>query len=127
MCNDSPEGLKEVFITGGIPPSVKEPTRVYERTYGKSSVFTPISPLQTDMSNTERTIERNEAYYNKYPEDIPKVRRICQYLHKTNPKVGSGYLSARRFQQLGIMLGMLGKPVTTFSPCSLILIRVQVV
>lgn len=30
----SPEGLKEVFTTGGIPPLVSNPDPVYERTYG---------------------------------------------------------------------------------------------
>lgn len=31
----SPEGLREVFTTGGLPPLVDEPDPVYKLTYGK--------------------------------------------------------------------------------------------
>lgn len=30
----SPEGLREVFTTGGLPPLVNGPEPVYKRTYG---------------------------------------------------------------------------------------------
>lgn len=29
----SPEGLREVFLTGGLPPLVNSPDPVYEKTY----------------------------------------------------------------------------------------------
>lgn len=32
----SPEGLKEVFTCGGLPPLVNGPDPVYMRTYGSS-------------------------------------------------------------------------------------------
>lgn len=34
LMTSSPEGLREVFTTGGLPPLVDNPQPVYERTYG---------------------------------------------------------------------------------------------
>ena len=33
LMTSSPEGLREVFTTGGLPPLVDNPLPVYERTY----------------------------------------------------------------------------------------------
>ncbi|TID04672.1 Proline iminopeptidase [Colletotrichum higginsianum] len=46
-----PQGLREVFLTGGLAPVGKIPEQVYEATFKK-------------------VMERNKAYYEKYPEDI---------------------------------------------------------
>jgi hypothetical protein len=61
----------------------------------------------------ERVKQRNEAYYEKYPEDIARVHRIIKLLTRfgdTTVRVqgGEGYLSARRFLQLGIYFGKHG-------------------
>ncbi|KAL1976313.1 hypothetical protein VTN31DRAFT_2595 [Thermomyces dupontii] len=84
-----PEGLKEVFITGGVPPISTSPDMVYEKTYAKVR-------------------ERNRAYYQKYPEDAEKIKRIYQYLQENKPRLPSGYLTPARFQQLGIAFGQHG-------------------
>ncbi|CAI6338779.1 unnamed protein product [Periconia digitata] len=85
-----PEGVKEAFILGGLPPVRDTPDDVYARTYG-------------------RVRRRNEAYYAKYPEDVDRVRRIVKFLTRfgdTTVRVqgGEGYLSARRFLLLGLQL-----------------------
>jgi hypothetical protein len=54
-------------------------------------------------------VERNEAYYNKYPEDAERVKRIIQYLQQTKPRLGAGVLTAERFQQIGITFGVHGE------------------
>jgi hypothetical protein len=35
LFDKSPEGLKEAFICGGLPPLVDNPDPVYARTYGR--------------------------------------------------------------------------------------------
>lgn len=53
-------------------------------------------------------IERNEAYYQKFPEDAERVKRIIQYLQQNKPRLGAGVLTAERFQQIGITFGVHG-------------------
>lgn len=89
-----PEGVKEAFLFGGLPPLRNNPDEVYERLY-------------------ERVKQRNESYYKKYPEDIARVHRIIKLLTRfgdTTVRVqgGEGFLSARRFLQLGIGFGRHG-------------------
>lgn len=88
-----PEGMKEAFMFGGLQPLVKSPDEVYRRLYGKVK-------------------ERNEAFYTKYPEDVERVKTIMKYLCRFGDgkiKLPSdGDLTRRRFQQLGISLGMHG-------------------
>lgn len=85
-----PEGLKEVFLTGGLPPLVDHPDPVYERCVRK-------------------VMQRNEAYYQKFPEDVDRVKRIVTFLSKFGDSTvrlpSEGSLSARRFQQLGLLFG----------------------
>ncbi|KAL2011996.1 hypothetical protein VTN00DRAFT_4714 [Thermoascus crustaceus] len=84
-----PEGLREVFTTGGLPPLVNGPEAVYRKTY-------------------EKVKQRNEAYYNKFPEDAERVKAILKYLRDNKVTLPSGILSPARFQQLGILFGMHG-------------------
>lgn len=90
-----PEGVKEAFIFGGLPPDTDGPDEVYKRTY-------------------QRVKHRNEQYYEKYPEDVGRVKRIVKLLTRfgdTTVRVqgGEGYMSARRFLQLGISFGKHGE------------------
>lgn len=85
-----PEGLRESFIFGGLASLTADADEVYRRTY-------------------KRTVERNQAYYAKYPEDVERVKKIMNYLQRFGdgkiklPSEGS--LTRRRFQQLGIAFG----------------------
>ncbi|CBF86162.1 conserved hypothetical protein [Aspergillus nidulans FGSC A4] len=84
-----PEGLVEAFICGGLPPLVNGPDPVYSRTY-------------------EKVIERNKAYYAKFPEDVYRVKKVVDHLKQNKVSVPSGTLIPERIQQLGIMFGMHG-------------------
>ncbi|KAF4536994.1 Alpha beta hydrolase fold protein [Lasiodiplodia theobromae] len=88
-----PEGLREAFYFGGLPPLVSDPDEVYARTFRKLK-------------------ERNEAYYQKYPEDVKRVKDIVKLLRRFGDSTvrlsGEGSLSARRFMQLGINFGFHG-------------------
>ncbi|THC95992.1 hypothetical protein EYZ11_004539 [Aspergillus tanneri] len=79
-----PEGLTEAFICGGLPPLVDA------------------------KYITEKVVERNKAYYAKFPEDVDRVKQIIKYLQTNLVRVPSGALTPERFQQLGIMFGMHG-------------------
>jgi pimeloyl-ACP methyl ester carboxylesterase len=84
----APEGLREAFVTGGLPPLGPRIDDVYRATYA-------------------RTIERCRRYYERYPEDRGRVRGIVERLAAEDVRLPSGdRLSARRFRRLGAMLGM---------------------
>lgn len=57
----------------------------------------------------KKVIQRNEAYYQKYPEDVGRVKMIVGLLQKFGDSTvrlpSEGSLSARRFQQLGLLFG----------------------
>ncbi|KAF2665153.1 alpha/beta-hydrolase [Microthyrium microscopicum] len=87
----APQGLREAFLFGGLQPLVDDPDRVYRATFKK-------------------LIERNEAYYNKFPEDIQRVQRITTFLQRfgnttVKDTSDSGFMTARRFMQLGMAFG----------------------
>ena len=85
-----PEGLREVFISGGLPPMVKQPDAIYQRLYIKAA-------------------ERSHAYYQKFPEDVQRVKDIAGYLtHEKVKTYAGGNLSVSRLRQLGILLGFHG-------------------
>jgi pimeloyl-ACP methyl ester carboxylesterase len=86
----APEGLREAFITGGVPPFGPRVDDVYRATYA-------------------RTLERNRRYYERYPADRGRVRDLCQRLDAEDVRLPSGdRLTSRRLRQLGNVLGMSG-------------------
>ena len=83
----APEGLAAALVTGGLPPLDRHPDEVYRATY-------------------RRTLAKNRAYYERYPEDVERVRRIVELLEDKDVRLPSGdRLTARRFRQLGNLLG----------------------
>jgi pimeloyl-ACP methyl ester carboxylesterase len=84
----APEGLREAFVTGGLPPLEGGPDRVYRATY-------------------PRVIRRNRRYHERYPEDVERVREIVRALGASDVRLPDGArLSARRFLQRGGVFGM---------------------
>ena len=82
-----PEGLREVFITGGLPPLVKEPFPVYQKL-------------------SQKVEQRSLEYYEKFPEDVHRVQAIARYLRENQVKTHTGgFLTPHRLQALGIILG----------------------
>jgi pimeloyl-ACP methyl ester carboxylesterase len=84
----APEGLREAFVTGGLPPIGRPVDDVYGATY-------------------RRVLERNRRFYARYPEDRGRARAIQRRLDDSDIRLPSGdRLTARRFRQLGSALGM---------------------
>ncbi|KAI1082883.1 Alpha/Beta hydrolase protein [Whalleya microplaca] len=90
----APEGLRECFITGGLAALDKGPSEVYQATYRKC-------------------IERNNAYYKKFPEDIAAVKWVAEKIlelggEKGVPLPAGGFLTVQRLMTIGLDLGMDG-------------------
>jgi pimeloyl-ACP methyl ester carboxylesterase len=83
-----PEALSEAYFTGGLPPVARPTEDVYRATYV-----------------TLR--ERNRRFYERYPEDLPKVQALHERLVSEDVRLPSGdRLTSRRLRQLGMALGM---------------------
>ncbi len=84
----APEGLREAFFTGGLPPVARAVDDVYRATYA-------------------RVAERCRRYYATFQQDRERVREIRRRLDVEDVRLPSGdRLTGRRFCQLGHVLGM---------------------
>jgi pimeloyl-ACP methyl ester carboxylesterase len=85
--SDAPQGLKEVIITGGLPPLTGSVDDIYRATY-------------------RQVLERNDQYYQRYPADAVLTGEIVAYLLANDVRLPTGgRLTPLRFQQLGIAFG----------------------
>lgn len=84
----APEGLKACYVTGGLAGLAAQADDVYRRTY-------------------PRVAAKTKAYYARYPEDMATVAQIADLLESQDIRLPDGdRLTTRRFQSLGIDLGM---------------------
>ncbi|GKV49454.1 hypothetical protein SLEP1_g56205 [Rubroshorea leprosula] len=94
----APQGLKQVLLTGGIPPIGDGCTA--DTVYGASF---------------EQVARQNEKYHKRYPQDIEVVREVVNYLAESEggggeaclhlilvPLPSGGILTARGLQLLGL-------------------------
>ncbi|MEU2607561.1 alpha/beta fold hydrolase [Streptomyces albus] len=87
----APEGLAQVFITGGLPTLTGHADDVYRAAYA-------------------RTLAHNERYFARYPGDQPLADAVAAHLERNDVRMPSGErLSVRRFQTLGITFGTAAK------------------
>ncbi len=84
----APHGIREAFITGGLPGLTATADDIYRRTY--------------------RTVAaKNAAHYERYPQDL--ARRVAEYLAEHDVRLPDGApLSVAAFQSAGAMLGQSG-------------------
>jgi pimeloyl-ACP methyl ester carboxylesterase len=83
----APEGLREVFITGGLAPIGRPVDDIYGATY-------------------RRLMEANRRYFARYPDDRARADAIVRRLEDEDTRLPNGdRLTARRFLQLGMWLG----------------------
>jgi pimeloyl-ACP methyl ester carboxylesterase len=87
----APEHLREVMIAGGLPSTTATAEEVYRAAY-------------------PRVRAKNEAFFARYGDDLPLVRRIAEVLRGQEVLLRSGdRLTVERFQTLGLELGMAGR------------------
>jgi pimeloyl-ACP methyl ester carboxylesterase len=85
--SSAPDGLREVFITGGLPGLAAAADDVYRLTYRVVAA-------------------KNRAHYARYPQDVARARRIAAVLADGPARQpGGGTLTVERFQALGHWLG----------------------
>ena len=83
----APEGLRESFMTGGLSPIGRPVDDIYGATW-------------------VRMIEKNGAFFRRYPEDRARSREILRRLADEDVRLPSGdRLTPGRFRQLGMWLG----------------------
>jgi pimeloyl-ACP methyl ester carboxylesterase len=86
----APEGLREAFVTGGLPPIGNRIDDVYRATYAS-------------------TLSASRAYYERYAGDRRRVRELHERLAAEDVRLPSGdRLTSRRLRQLGGSLGFNG-------------------
>ncbi len=86
----APHGIREAFITGGLPGLTAAADDIYRRTY--------------------RTVAaKNAAHYQRYPQDVDQARRVAEYLAGHDVRLPDGApLSVAALQSAGAMLGQSG-------------------
>jgi pimeloyl-ACP methyl ester carboxylesterase len=84
----APEGVKEAFITGGLPGLDVTADDVYRAAY-------------------PRVAAKVAEHYQRYPADVDQARRIARHLATHQVRLPAGMpLTVENFQALGRMLGM---------------------
>ena len=83
----APDGLREAFITGGLPGLATHADDVYRLTY-------------------QQVAANNRAHYERYPMDVERARRVARSLAAAPAQLpGGGRLTVERFQSIGQLLG----------------------
>jgi pimeloyl-ACP methyl ester carboxylesterase len=84
----APDGLREAFVTGGVPGIGVAVDEVYRATWA-------------------RMLERNRRYYERFPADRERVRALLLHLDRHDVRLPNGDpLTARRLRTHGNKLGM---------------------
>jgi len=85
--SSAPHGIREAFITGGLPGLTVTADDVYRHTY-------------------RTVIGKNAAHYERYPGDVEQAQRVASYLATHDVRRPDGApLSVEAFQSAGAMLG----------------------
>ena len=85
--SQAPEGLREAFITGGLPGLDVTADDVYRATYPKVA-------------------RRNAEHYERYPMDVQRAKDIARRLAAGDVRLPNGApLTVQTFQTFGQMLG----------------------
>ncbi len=83
----APDGIREAFVTGGLPGLDATADDVYRATY----------PL---------VAAKNRAHYERYPQDVKRAKQIARHLAEQRTLLPSGArLTVEAFQALGQQLG----------------------
>jgi len=86
----APEGLREMFITGGIPSLTRPAEDVYRATYPQVEV-------------------KNRQFFARYPWAQAICQRVAAYLSGNDVRLPNGQrFTVEQFQQLGLSLGASG-------------------
>ncbi|MGP3978768.1 alpha/beta fold hydrolase [Streptomyces sp. 8N114] len=83
----APEGIREAFVTGGLPGLRTRVEDIYRTAY-------------------PRVARKNAAHYARCPQDVATVQQIAEHLAEHRVRLPDGSpLTVERFQYLGMLLG----------------------
>ncbi|GAA3049520.1 alpha/beta fold hydrolase [Actinokineospora globicatena] len=83
----APEGLSEVYVTGGLPPLESTADDIYRALY-------------------KTVLGKNAAHYERYPEDVERAAAVARFLSNNHVLLPTGRaLTVETFQALGNLLG----------------------
>ena len=86
----APEAIRRAFVTGGLPSITRPIEDVYRITF-------------------DRMVEKSTAFFDRYASDRALASRIAEHLATHEVRLPTGErLSPRRFQTVGMKLGMKG-------------------
>ncbi|QSX39552.1 alpha/beta fold hydrolase [Shewanella cyperi] len=92
----APQGLKEAYITGGIPPLSLNADAVYRATY-------------------KRVLQKNRDFHHRFPDAQALLDKLAAHITQHKPRLASGEtLTVEMLQLLGIQLGMEGGPEAVY-------------
>jgi pimeloyl-ACP methyl ester carboxylesterase len=84
----APHGVREAYVTGGLPPLERSPEDVYRALY-------------------PRVRDKNGRYFDRYPDDRPRLAAIAELMAAEDVRLPSGdRLTPERLQCLGLAFGM---------------------
>jgi pimeloyl-ACP methyl ester carboxylesterase len=85
--SQAPQGLREAFVTGGLPGLDTTADDVYRQTY-------------------QVVAAKNREHYERYPQDVERARRVARALADGPVRLPGGMqLTVAGFQSLGLILG----------------------
>lgn len=94
--NDAPEGLKEAYITGGVPSLTRSAGEVYQATY-------------------QRVITKNNDFFKRFSDAQELVKALAQHISEHDVKLATGErLTVEMLQLLGINIGMEQGPESVY-------------
>jgi len=83
------------------------PTACARHSSPAASRRSPSPSIEIYAATYRRTLDRSRRYYERYPGDRARVRELCARLESDEIRLpGGDRLTARRFRQLGHLLGM---------------------
>ncbi|PKG75643.1 alpha/beta hydrolase [Shewanella sp. GutCb] len=94
--NDAPQGLKEAYITGGIPSLTRSADEVYQATY-------------------QRVIAKNNDFFSRFSDAQGLIKAVAQHISEHDVKLATGeQLTVEMLQLLGINIGMEQGPESVY-------------
>ncbi|MDB2386628.1 alpha/beta hydrolase [Shewanella sp.] len=94
--NDAPNGIKEAYITGGIPSLNRSADEVYHATY-------------------QRVIAKNDDFFSRFSDAQSLVKALAQHISDNEVRLATGErLTVEMLQLLGINIGMEQGPESVY-------------
>jgi pimeloyl-ACP methyl ester carboxylesterase len=86
--NDAPSGLKEAYITGGLPSLTRSADEVYQATY-------------------QRVLAKNHDFFTRFSDAQELVTQLAEHISHHDVRIATGErLTVEMLQLLGINIGM---------------------